>query len=59
LVIYLMLWDAADGSPPTGLRLVAAGVLIVLLALLQQAMVFFVGAGAITPFNPFVAPEAD
>ena len=47
LVIYLMLWDAADGSPPTGLRLVAAGVLIVLLALLQQAMVFFVGAGAI------------
>jgi hypothetical protein len=39
--------------------LVAAGVLIVLLALLQQAMVFFVGAGTITPFNPFVAPEAD
>ena len=47
LVIYLMLWDTAEGFPPTGLRLAAAGVLVVLLALLQQAMVLFVGAGAI------------
>jgi hypothetical protein len=47
LVIYLMLWQTPDGTPPTGSRLVAAGLLIVLLALLQQAMVLLVGAGAI------------
>ena len=47
LVIYLMLWQTPDGTPPTGSRLIAAGLLIVLLALLQQAMVLLVGAGAI------------
>jgi len=47
LVLYLMVWQTTDGSPPTGLRLAAAGLLVVLLALLQQAMVLLVGAGAI------------
>ena len=46
-VIYLMVWQTSDGTPPRGLRLVAAGALIVLLALLQQAMILLVGAGAI------------
>ena len=52
LVIYLMLWQTPDGTPPTGSRLVAAGVLVVLLALLQQAMVLFVGAGAVVLMVP-------
>src|SRR5579864_7141782 len=46
-VLYLMSWHTADGNPPSGLRLIAAGFCLAAAIFFHQAAVVLVPAGSL------------